>query len=97
MFNHIENIRQKPEYVRRRIALFITLTLFFVVVFIWILTLDTSPVRQEKSRIVDEAPSPFWTLRDTLNNSANDMSSKFEELKKQFNGGNEGQNVIKLK
>lgn len=87
MFNHIEKIRQKPEHVRRRIAVFLTLMLFLVVVFVWIFAPDVSLVEQEKNRAIDEAPSPFWVLKDTLGDSFNDMGSKLEEFKGQFGDG----------
>ena len=87
MFNHIEKIRQKPEHVRRGIAMFITLALFLVVVIVWVFAPDVSLVEKEKSR-VDEAPSPLWVFKDTLSDSIGDMGSKFKEFKGQFGDGN---------
>jgi predicted PurR-regulated permease PerM len=86
MFNHIEKIRQKPEHVKRWIAVFITLLLFSIIILVWFWAPDVSLVGKEKS-IIDNAPSPFSVLKDKLNDSVNEIGGKFKEFKGQFNDG----------
>jgi len=88
MFQYIEKLRQKPSYTRRRMAFFVTLMLFVLVVLVWWLTLDTSQKESKNIDIEKNTPSPFKVLKDVFGDISNDAKAKIEAVKKPLYNGN---------
>ncbi len=87
MFRYIEKLQKKPEHIKRGIALFITVLLFLVVIFVW-LSIAGIPLVEKKESHVSETPSPFIVLKNTFGDLTSGAGDNFKKLKEQFNGGN---------
>ncbi len=76
MFKYIEKIQRKPEYIRKRITVIITVLLFVVVIFIWLFAdnRNTTLKRSVGSNI--NTPSPITNVKNTF-------SSAFYNIKKE--------------
>ncbi len=86
MFKSIEKLRQKPEHIRRAVALFVTIALFLVILFVWFSTLNLGDtVQKEKDRVAN-TPTPFANLKDTLGGIFNDVTEQAESINGRFDG-----------
>ncbi len=85
MFKHIEKIQQKPEHERKKIAFFITIGLFFVVVFLWIFLSDLNIISKEYTEENAKTPSPFANIKDTFGGIVDDVKEKTESTEDYFN------------
>lgn len=71
--NLISKLQSKPEAVRRKIALFTTISLGLIVVIIWAVTFYFNMTGARK----DTQHSPFESMKEMFSN----ISSKFGEQK----------------
>ncbi|GMQ95408.1 MAG: hypothetical protein BMS9Abin13_521 [Patescibacteria group bacterium] len=81
MFNHLERIQRKPEYVRRRILLVTTVALFFIIVFVWFLFPGSSLVDNTEENTVYKELSPFSNIEDAFNSAVDNIGDGFGSLK----------------
>ena len=64
MMEFINNLKRKPEHVRKRIALFTTIAIFSLIVNVWWISWKT-PV-SENSVAITEAASPLGVVADMV-------------------------------
>ena len=91
LINKIENLQKKPESIRRRILFVSIIAIMFVIVVVWIFTLNLSLKNGEKS---ETSYTPFKVfeglVKDAYNVSFGSVKEAVNQLKTQFqNGGNE--------
>jgi len=84
LFKYLENVRREPYEVRKTHAIFITVTLTGMVVFVWLLGflfnyLGTRDLRSEELGIVDEE-SKITTLFNNANSFMDEKASFTEFL-----------------
>ncbi len=84
MFNHIEKIRQKPENIKRRFTLLITLFFFLIVLLLWFFMSSLEVVPKKN---IDTAPAqtPFVGIKNTVENIVSDIKTKTKGLGDNFN------------
>lgn len=89
MFHYIEELQQKPEYVRRNITIILTLVIFMVVVFVWLSTSDINigniNKEQEEDINIGEVLSPFANIKNTVGDAVDDIGNNIDNMKKQLN------------
>lgn len=88
MFQYIEKLRQRPSYTRRRIAFFITLSLFVLVVLLWWITLDINQAGLQDVGAEEKSLSPFNALKGIFSDIPNDVNVKTGVLKNPLYNGN---------
>jgi hypothetical protein len=90
LINKIENLQKKPESIRRRILFVSVIAIMFVVVVVWIFTLNLSLNSSEKS---ETSYTPFKVfgglVKDAYNVSFGSIKEAVNQLKKQFENGPE--------
>ena len=84
VFKYIEKIQQKPEHVRKRIAFFITIGLFFAVVFLWLFLDNLNVISKEYAKDDINTPSPFVNIKDTVGSIFDDVKKKTEGVEDYF-------------
>ncbi len=86
----IENLQKKPESIRRRILFMSIIAIMFLVVVVWIFTLNFSLKSSEKS---ETSYTPFKVfgglVKDAYNVSFGSIKEAVGQLKKQFENGSE--------
>lgn len=66
VFNHIDKIRRKPEHVRKRIAFFVTLAIFSIIIFFWFYFVRIDIISQKKVKSNVNIISPFVNVKNTF-------------------------------
>jgi Tfp pilus assembly protein PilO len=90
LINKIENLQKKPESIRRRILFVSIIAIMFVIIVVWIFTLNLSLSNNEKN---ETSYTPFKVfgglVKDAYNVSLGSIKEAVDQLKKQFeNNGN---------
>jgi len=65
MFNHIDNLRKKPEGHRRRVQLFASVGITAFIFAVWAISFTFSPNGSNKEAI-DNVASPFGLIKDNV-------------------------------
>jgi len=91
LINKIEDLQKKPESIRRRILFMSVIAVMFLVVVVWIFTLNLSLKSSEKS---ETSFTPFKVfgglVKDAYNVSVGSIKDAADQMKKQFeNNGNQ--------
>lgn len=86
MPHFIEKIQQKPEHVRRVIALAVTAALFLGVVALWASTSGVALFREGKQQEV-KSSSPFSMIAETMRGVYDRTSKSVGALTKESRGG----------
>jgi len=83
MFEYLEQLRQKPKGVRKRVAFLVSLSFAGFILLIWTTVVypDFSLRREKQGNIVSTQPSPFSTFTGALSNGASAITSQFDEVK----------------
>ena len=80
--NKIENLQKKPESIRRRILFVSVITVMFVIVVVWIFTLNLSLKSSEKN---ETSYTPFKVfgglVKDAYNVSVGSIKQAIDQLK----------------
>ena len=84
MFSNIEKLQKKPEHIKRRIALLITLTFFLIITALWFSMGDIKPPRQSESTPSSDTISPFENLIDAFVDIKDDTTKKLDTIKQQY-------------
>ncbi|MCX6731647.1 MAG: hypothetical protein NTX55_01525 [Candidatus Parcubacteria bacterium] len=86
--NKIENLQKKPESIRRRILFVSVIAIMFVIVVVWIFTLNLSMKSSEKN---ETSYTPFkifgGLVKDAYNVSFGGVKEAVNQLKTQFQNG----------
>lgn len=85
VFNHIEKIQQKPEHVRKKIAFFVSLCLFLIVVFLWLFLDNLNVISEEYAKESADTPSPFTSASKVFENIFDDVRSKAKGVEDYLN------------
>ena len=91
LINKIEDLQKKPESIRRRILFMSVIAVMFLVVVVWIFTLNLSLKSSEKS---ETSFTPFKVfgglVKDAYNVSVGSIKDAADQMKKEFeNNGNQ--------
>ncbi len=76
MFNNIKKIQQKPEHIRRGIAFFVTMFLFFLIISLWLFLDNWNTVSREVVGGKINTPTPFTNVKNTLSGAFYDMKKE---------------------
>ena len=83
MFNFLENLRQKPVSVRKRVAFLTALSIAGLIFVVWLSVIYpdfyTDQTQQAKAKVVE--PSPVSTFGDTMRSGLAKIGAQFGELK----------------
>lgn len=82
MFEFLDNLRAKPEHVKKRIALLSTLVVFFAIVNVWWVT-KTSPV-SEHSVAISEVVSPLGVVANVFMSAKGRVEGLGDEITAKF-------------
>jgi len=82
--NFIKNLRNKPETMRHNIALLFSAIVVIIIIIAWIINFNIS---QQKEIVKEQkTPSPFSSLKGSINNIAQDFKSMISNQKKALDG-----------
>ena len=73
----IERLQKKPEHERKQIALALTMLLFGLVIFLWVMLMQVAGKESEDT--AQNAPSPFEALGGVLRASMSGTGAPFEK------------------
>jgi len=71
MWNFLEKIRQKPEYIRKQIGFTLAVILTVFILFVW------QSIDQVNSVVESPTTSPFSSIKDSLG----EIAEKLQEIK----------------
>ena len=88
LIEKIENLQKKPESIRRRILFASVIVLMFVIVIVWIFTLNLFSKNKEKAETNHTPFNVFGGLiKDVYDVSLGSIKEAVEQLKNQFENG----------
>jgi hypothetical protein len=94
LINKIENLQKKPEAIRRRVLAVSVAAIMFIIVVVWIFTLNLSKKNSEQEQISSEF-TPFGVFRsiikDAYSISVGSVRDAFGQLKNQFDNDNKSE------
>jgi len=79
MIKFIERLKEKPEKVRQRFAVTITIILTFVIVLVWLTLLYAGSVTLNPEKKSDAAPSPINLFLEEVSGRWNEVQGSFEQ------------------
>ena len=65
----IENIQKKPDYIKKRILFAVVAVIMFVIIAVWVSTLNISMGVEESREKKEAFASPFAVIKDIVKDS----------------------------
>jgi len=83
VFSNIEKFQKKPEHIKRRIVLVVTLVLFLAIIAIWLSVGNIEHPKQKHENQIKSALSPFDNFKNIFMDIKDDAAVKLDLFKKQ--------------
>lgn len=69
LMDKIENIQKKPDYIKKRILFVVVSIIMFIIIAVWVSTLNISVGVEESREKQESFASPFAIIRDIAKDS----------------------------
>lgn len=95
MFQSIEKLRRKPDNLKRSIALWVTIVLFALVVFVWLSSVNIVNIKKEEKELGQKAPSPISAIKESVSSIFRNADEEVDSIKIQLqdSGAQDGERL----
>lgn len=83
MFEYLEQLRQKPKGVRKRVAFLVSFSFAGLILLVWTTVVypNFSSKQEKQGKVTSSQPSPFSTFAGAISNGASAITSQLEEVR----------------